>query len=270
MPLPSIRLGNLEVSRMVLGTNPVAGFSHAGPDRTEAMLDYFTVDHIKRLLKSCEKNGVTAGVFRVDNFTIRVLREHWKDGGKMKWIAQTVPEEDGIFAIEKAKRFGASAVYVHGGTVDKLFSEGKHAEVKKWVDHIKKLGLPAGAASHNPQHILYMENNGFAPDFYMVCLYNIAGYMGKLGVNEDEKFIHSDREKALAVIRQIPRPCIAYKILACKRYGIEQGFRETLEGIKPIDGVNVGMFPPDTKDVVAENASYMIKYGSLSEKNRHR
>jgi len=59
------------------------------------------------------------------------------------------------------------------------------------------------------------------------------------------------------VMRQTPKPCFAFKILAAGRIpdrGIEQAFRTAFESIKPIDGIYVGMFPR-FRDEVRENAA---------------
>lgn len=259
---PTIRIKGLTVSRLVLGGNPITGFSHGGPDRTEAMLDYFTTANVKKLLRRCEECGVNTAFLRADNHIIRLLREYWNEGGTIQWFAQTVPGTDPIVSIDKAKRFGASAVYLHGGTIDGQFERGEHDDVRRQLEHVKELGLPAGCASHVPANVLEIERRGWEPDFCMVCLYNISGYKGRLGVEQDEKFRHEDRAAALEAIGRIERPCFAYKILAAGRRDPREAFREVLSRIKPTDGITVGMFPPDAKsgDIVAENVAYLCEF----------
>ena len=262
MSLPTTDIKGLKVSRLVVGGNPVSGFSHAGPDRTKAMLDYFTCENTKKLLRDCEAAGINTCFFRADHHVMRVLREYWNEGGTIQWFAQTAPEEDPYRNLEKAKRFGASAVYLHGGTIDTHFEKGEHDEVLKQLEHAKSLGMPAGVASPIPPNILEVESRGWEPDFYMVCLYNIPGYKGKLGVDQDEKFNESDRKIALDAIARVSRPCFAYKILAAGRADARASFEEVLAAIKPTDGVNVGMFPPDSKtgDIAAENAALFNEF----------
>ncbi|HHN46487.1 MAG TPA: hypothetical protein ENN09_03500 [Planctomycetes bacterium] len=264
LTVPGIRIGELAISRLVVGGNPVSGFSHGNPARTTAMLDYFSAANVKKLLKRCEECGIDTAFMRADNHVIRLMHEYWNEGGKIQWVAQTATEENPISNIEKAARFGAKAVYLHGGTIDTYFEEGRHDEVRKQLEKIRELGLPAGCASHIPENILEVEKRGWAPDFYMVCLYNIPGYKGKLGVDQDEKFRHDDRAKALDVMAQVPRPCIAYKILAAGRLEPRAAFKETFSRIKAADGVNVGMFPPDAAsgDIVAENVGYVNEFAA--------
>lgn len=259
MSLPTFEIKGLKLSRLLLGGNPISGFSHHSPEKTEAMLDYFTVENVKRLLRRCEECGITGATLRVDNHIIRLLREYWNEGGAIRWIAQSAPEEEQNANLAKAARFGASAIYIQGGEVDRLFEQGKHEQVRHLLRHIKQLGLPAGCASHVPANLLEIERRGWEPDFYMVCLHNLTGYRGKLGAEKEEPFNLRDRQIALDAIARLPRPCIAYKILGAGRYEPKRAFEEVLARIKPTDGITVGMFPPDSKDgdVVAENAAYV-------------
>src|SRR6266705_601647 len=112
----STQLGSLRISRLLVGGNPLSGFSHSSAARSQAMIDYFSVDNTKRLWSVCEQHGITACIARADNFVMRALHEHWRDGGRIRWIAQTAPEHsDPIKNITQAKRWGASAIFIHGG-----------------------------------------------------------------------------------------------------------------------------------------------------------
>jgi len=67
-------------------------------------------------------------------------------------------------------------------------------------------------------------------------------------------------------IRQTPRTCLAFKILAAGRLcdrpeTVEAAFRFTFESIKPQDAVVVGIYPEYT-DQVAEDVALTLRYGS--------
>jgi len=262
MPLPMTRLKDLQVSRLVVGGNPISGFSHGTPARDKAMFDYFTAENCKRLLRRCEECGVNTAFLRADNHVIRLLHEYWNEGGRIQWVAQTVPGEDPVGNIKKAHRFGAKGIYLHGGTMEAYFAKGEKEAVRTQLETIKELGLPAGCASHYPPFLLEIESLGWNPDFYLVCMYHLEGYKGQLGVEQNEKFRPEDRRPALEAIGQLPRPCFAYKILAAGRLNPREAFREVFSAIKPTDGVNAGMFPPDAKsgDIVAENCGYLKEF----------
>jgi hypothetical protein len=66
------------------------------------------------------------------------------------------------------------------------------------------------------------------------------------------------------VVRQVARPCLAFKILAGGRLGdrpegTEAAFEYAFANIKPTDGVIVGMFPR-FRDEPAENAALARRF----------
>jgi hypothetical protein len=252
--LPRVRLGSLEVARLIAGSNPVNGFSHASAERSRQMVEYFTVERVKWHLRDCEAHGIDALIARADSFTLRVLAEYWREGGRLRWIAQTTPEfRDPLRNIRQAEQAGASAVFVHGGEVDRLFGCGQPQEILRQVECIRSLGLPAGAAAHVPAHHRQMQRLGFPLDFHMVCLYNLTGYRGSRNQEPVEHFDHSDRAEALETLRALERPCIAYKILGAGRLTLEQALADVGPALRPTDALLIGMFPPDRSDIVGEN-----------------
>src|SRR5690349_2305438 len=60
--LPAIRLGSMEVSRILLGSNPFFGFSHTSAELDSAMREYFTDQRITALLDEAAGLGITAVV----------------------------------------------------------------------------------------------------------------------------------------------------------------------------------------------------------------
>ena len=60
---------------------------------------------------------------------------------------------------------------------------------------------------------------------------------------------------AIACIRRIRKPCIAYKIMGAGRMDPRMAFEYAFESIKPTDVVNVGMYRGDKDGMVEENAA---------------
>jgi len=252
--IPTMDLGGLEVSKLIVGGNPFSGFSHQSEKKDMEMRRYFTGERIQETLFECERNGITAFVGRADNHIERVLLQYYDRGGTIQWIAQTAMECRSIKDnIKTAKYFGAKACYIHGGFVGELWDQGRQEEIRDTLKFIQDQGLPAGLACHNPERIQMADGAGFGADFYMVCLYNISGNMGRLIESKEEAFKDTDREKALSIIPTLSKPTIAYKVLAAGRRDPEKSFREVFEIIKPSDGILVGMYPHSKTDMVREN-----------------
>jgi hypothetical protein len=87
-----VKLGDVEVTRFILGGNPFSGFSHQSPQRDREMVRYYTVDRIKETLRKAEAAGINTVIGRSDNHIKRLLWEYWDEGGQIQWIAQTASE----------------------------------------------------------------------------------------------------------------------------------------------------------------------------------
>jgi len=117
----------------------------------------------------------------------------------------------------------------------------------------------AGVSSHVPEHIARLEDAGWEQDLYMTCLYNVVRQPEKLktglgDVPVDELFLAHDPERMLDVVRQVRRPCLAFKVFAAGRLcgnqaSMEKAMRFAYQRLKPGDGLIVGMFPIMTDEI---------------------
>jgi hypothetical protein len=252
--LSYIHLGHLEVSRLIAGGNPISGFSHQNAERSQKMREYFTVERIKEHWRMCEAHGINALIARADAFVMRVLAEYWREGGRIRWIAQTAPEYRDPFAnIHQAYHAGASAVFLHGGEIDRLFAQREIEEIRRRIACIRSLGVPVGMAAHEPRNHLEAQALDFPLDFHMVCLYNLTGYQGRREEPIGEEFDFADRAKALDTLQKLNRPCIAYKVMGAGRLKMPMALEDVGQALRPKDGILIGMFPPDRPNIVAEN-----------------
>ncbi len=262
--LPTVKLGEYEITRLIIGGNPFSGNSHVSNELSEEMEDYFTTENVKKTLFRCEECGINTMQLRGDKHIFRIMREYRSEGGKMHWIAQTAPEfqpyENNIRQIIKNKPI---AIYHHGTTTDALFKKGEYEEIKRRLKIIRETGKQVGLGTHMPKVIEYAEENKWDVDFYMACVYNISkidrvssAITGKM--NQEEPFDDEDRVIMYKTIRSTDKPCLAFKILGATRKcqsseTVRQAFAEAFENIKPIDSIVVGMFPK-FKDQVYENS----------------
>ena len=260
-PVPTTRLGSAIVSRLIVGGNCFSGFSHASAAMDKAMRDYYTVAKIKETLAQCERAGVNTFFGRADNHVLRIMNEYWNEGGKIQFFAQTAPERpDTSGVIAQVAEYGAAGCYLHGGETDDLHDANNADRLRKLIDEIKARGMVAGVAGHNPRTHLWAQDQNVPIDFHMLCFYNISGRRGKQTASDEfEKFDDRDRQAALAVRKQLTRPCVAYKVLAAGRNDPEAGFRYAFENLRPADAINVGMYTAEKPAMIQENARLVAK-----------
>ena len=265
--LPTVRIGNADVTRLIVGGNPMSGISHSSSDMDEDMLRHYTMPRLQQLLDDCWKNGINTVQSRGDRHQMRMYLEHRENGGKMQWIAQTASEFRDIHAnIDQIASYKPIAIYHHGTHTDNSWHEGNIDQVRDFLKRIHDHGLPAGIGTHIPQVVEYAEEHGWETDFYMCCFYNLArGYKSAPSVQQssyqEEQYQIADREPMTAVMRQVKKPCLGFKILAATRNtttpeDTRRAFEYAFSHIKPIDAVVVGMFPK-YRDQVTENAGYV-------------
>ncbi len=164
------------------------------------------------------------------------------------------------------------AVVHHGGVTDSLFRQGKAQAVHDFVKQVHDLGLLAGVSSHCPNNIRRIADEGWEVDLFMTCFYYVTRSREEqrqaFGDSiVDEPFFEDDPIRMTAVIREVKKPCLAFKILAAGRLcnnqaQVERAFQFAFQNIKPTDAVIVGMFPV-YEDEIALNAAYTRKHGRL-------
>jgi hypothetical protein len=272
-PLPSVRLGPHAVSRLIVGWNPIDGHSHSTPDMSLTMREWFTVDRTVALLEDCLRNGITTWQYDHTPKSVETLRKLWEKGLALKTIclhAERAGHDAPIkTVIDETKPIG---MVHHGGVTESKFRAGRPQDVRDYVKKVKDQGILAGVSTHCPDTIKRIADEGWENDFFMCSFYYLTRpreemekQLGKVPVGEP--FFESDPKEMTAAIRQVSKPCLAFKLLAAGRLcwnkrSVEDAFKFAFAGIKPSDAVIVGMFPRFS-DQVRQNAAYARKYGAV-------
>ena len=267
-PLPTIALGQYRVTRLVVGSNPINGYSYLGPHVDRHMKDYFTAERTVEFLQSCERAGITTHQFSAPDRTSDVLRTLRDRGSKMHFICLHA-DRAGVKATVEATR--PIAGVQHGGVTDRLFHEGKSGQVHDYVKAVHDCGVLAGVSAHDPDSIRKIADEGWEVDFFMTCFY----FLTRKKVPPQETlqvsypFFAADPAVMTRVVRQVKQPCFGFKILAAGRKcgsqeTVKEAFRFAFQNIKPTDGVIVGMYPRFFDEVRA-NAQYARQFAARGE-----
>ena len=274
--LPTIRLGEHRISRLVAGSNPISGYSYMGPIMDRHMKEYFTDEKIGEFLWRCEGEGINAHQGSSPERMAPILRTLRQRGSKMKFICLHAGGQERMPVDKVVTETKPIAIVHHGGVTDRLFREGKSGEVHDFVKRVKDAGVLAGVSAHNPGCIKRIADEGWKVDLFMTCFYYLTRTKEELKkmpsvatVQIGYSFFASDPLAMTEVARQVDQPCLGFKILAAgrmcdKSYKVEQAFEFAFEHLKPTDGVIVGMYPR-FDDQIRQNAGYTRKFAARKD-----
>jgi hypothetical protein len=263
--LPTIKLGRHEVTRLIIGGNPIYGHSHFNRILSETMTTWHTPERVVELLKRCEAKGINTWQNSYTERTLSDLDRFRAAGGKMNWLCLGKPDwDEHPERIEDAAKRKPIGIAPHGALAERLHREGKLDVLKGLLRRIRDTGALVGLSAHNPAVIELAEEKGWDVDYFMCCLYYLTRPRDELQkllgaeVPLGEIYLPGDPARMFKVIRSTRKPCLAYKILAAGRRvdspaQVRQCFETAFANIKPTDAVIVGMWQ-QFGDQVGENA----------------
>jgi hypothetical protein len=265
--LPTTKIGPHRVTRLVVGSNPMYGYSHATRLADEDMRTWYTDDRIVKVLLDCEKAGINTWQASFNWDMKNHIPKLRAAGGKIQFICLAAswhfdekmgrtPEDvlDGTIKCAKAAmEFKPIGIAFHGGATDILFRAGKIDLVKTYIEKVHEMGTLAGLSTHNPAILDTLREKNFANDFYMTGLHYLTrhreDWIRDIGtVPLGDGFIESDPPKMAAAVRRVHKPCLVYKVLAAgRKCDSEQEKRKAIDwafhNIKPIDAALIGLYP---------------------------
>lgn len=274
--LPTIRLGEHSVTRLVVGSNPISGYSYMGPIMDRHMKEYFTPERIIEFLWACEQAGINTHQFGNPKDMSSVFQKLRERGSKMKFICLHSGGPENLSIEEVVKSTQPIAIVHHGGVTDRLFHQGKSGEVHDFVKGVKDAGVLAGVSAHNPDCIKRIADEGWPVDLFMACFYYLTRTPEELAkmppvvtLPVGYSFYASDPLAMTEVVRQVDQPCLGFKILAAGRMcdreqKVEAVFKFAFEHLKPIDGVIVGMYPR-YQDQIRQNAEFTRRFAAIQK-----
>jgi hypothetical protein len=264
--LPAIRLGTHQVSRLILGGNPIYGHSHFNRLLSRHQTDWHTPERVQELLRRCEQAGITAWQNSYAERTLADLDRYRRGGGRMHWLCLGKPDwDEHPERIANAARRRPIGIAPHGALAERLHRQDRVRVLRDLLRRIRDQGVLVGLSAHNPALIELAEEQRWDVDYYMCCLYYLTRprqeFQRLLGADLPlgEIYLPSDPPRMFRVIRATRKPCLVFKVLAAGRRvssaaEIRQCLTTALDNIKATDALIVGMYQ-QLGDQVGENAA---------------
>jgi len=258
--LPKGKIGDHEISRMVLGGNLIGGWAHSRdliyvPELFKA---YNTEKKIYETLIIAEKAGINA--INIGFPTNALLAKYKRiTGSKIKVISQVGPnmeKNDYYEFINKAIDFGVDIIQIQGNWCDWLVRDKKIDVIQKMMDNIRSQRYTAGLAAHSIESIIACEENGIIPDYYMKTMHHDQYWSAhprefrfpfEVDGKEylDHNRFHNNMfclfpERTIEFVNKAKVPVMGYKVLAAGAIEPKDGFKWAFEN--GADFICVGMF----------------------------
>jgi hypothetical protein len=281
--LPKGKLGKHEISRLILGCNPMGGWSHSRdlPYVGQLSKHWHTETKMKETWAISEQAGIN--LVNVVEFQYKAFNEFKKEtGSKMLNNCQCSigPPNDRLAPVKKAVDDGADLIYIQGENVDGLAKTNAIDVLLKTVDFIRNQGLVAGVGAHSIKSIEASINVGVKPDFYFKTFHHDNYWSVTPPENRKEYPTYpvkriTDRnqwndnmwdqnyKQTIETFRSIEVPMFGFKVLAAGSIPPEDGVRWAFEN--GADFVCLGMYDFQVVDDVNITTNIL---GSLGKRER--
>ncbi len=238
--IPTAKIGDLELSRMILGGNLIGGWAHARDliyvsKLVKAYHHDRKVFETLRLAEHCGINTILC-----NPVLARVINKYWRqEKGQIQFISDIAFQGDALKGIEVSVQAGAHACYLQGGLADPMVMRKQYTEIREILAAIRKHGLPAGIGAHKLETVQGCVEAGIQPDFWVKTLHETNYPTADLAPEYDNIWCRHP-EETIAFMNDLPEPWIAFKILAAGALKPEDAFRYAFKN--GADFICVGMY----------------------------
>ena len=241
--IPKGKIGDMELSRLIMGGNLIGGWAHARDliYASQLVKSYHDDRRVLGTMELAEKCGINAII--TNPSLARVINKYWQEtSGSMKFISDCGYRggiQEGVRMSEEA---GASAMYYHGGYADSAVAAGNFEDIKNVLELIRHYGKPAGIGAHRLETVKACVAQGIKPDFWVKTFHHHNYWSAR--VAPDQKDIESiwcdDPQETMEFMSRLEEPWIAFKVLAAGALRPEEGFPAAFEA--GADFICVGMY----------------------------
>lgn len=244
---PRTEVGGLSLSRMIIGTNWILGYSHTSPAADHLILKRNgTVEAVADMLEAFLKHGVDTmmGPLGGNHLLLDAVKAAEDRTGKgiilidtpilnVDDSAQARAEAEKVIAL--SKKSGASFCFPHHSSAEQLVNKNKMTieRLPDYLAMIRDHGMIPGLSCHMPELVVYSDQNEYDVQTY-IQIYNCASFLMQVEV----EYIHK-------VIWNAKKPVMTIKSMAAGRVSPFVGLNFSWNTLRPCDMVTVGCLTPE-------------------------
>ena len=244
---PRTEVAGVSLSRMIIGTNWMLGWSHRGKAADDRIKEYHnSSEQIVGMLEVFQQYGVDTLMAPISQTplmmdAIRLAQE--KTGKKLILIDTPIINVDDSSqgrkeaeaAIKKSAQTGATFCLLHHSCVEQLVNKNKGIidRLGDYTGMIRNAGMIPGLSAHMPELITYSDANGYDVETY-IQIYNCLGFLMQVEIETISSIIHNAK-----------KPVMTIKPMAAGRVTPYVGLNFVWNTIRDCDMVTCGCHTPD-------------------------
>ena len=245
-PFPRTTVAGVSLSRMIIGTNWILGYSHTTAAADEMIRTRNRApEAISDILEAFLESGVDT--IMVDMHGRRAVLDALKraeDRSGKRIIRVDTPvinvddspaaRREADAAIAESARNGAVFCLPHHSSVEQLVSKNARAipRLPDYLSMIREHGMIPGLSAHMPELVVFSDLNGYDVETY-IQIYNSAGFLMQVEI----EYVHS-------IIWGAHKPVMTIKPMAAGRVSPFVGLTFAFATIRDCDMVTVGCLTP--------------------------
>lgn len=243
-PFPRTQVGGISVSRFIIGSNWMAGYSHRS-DAADQMIKerHCTPQTMYPMFDTFMEHGidtVMAPFGMLPHIYRSVMDTSARWGKEMILVDTPVINVDDSAAgrreaqqtIQECAARGAKICLIHHYSAEQLVDKNKRClhRLDDYTKMIRDAGMVPGLSAHMPELIVYSDENGYDVETY-IQIYNCMGFLMQVEI-----------ESVNAIIRNAKKPVMVIKAMAAGRTTPFVGLNFAWATIRDCDMITVGCF----------------------------
>ena len=267
---PRTTVAGVSLSRMIIGTNWILGWSHRSPAADRQIKNRFPGGkEVYPLLKTFLDEGVDTimGPLQQEKVMQEAVREAQERSGRPMILIDTpiinvddseAGRREARATIHRSRECGATFCLLHHSSAEQLVNKNLHRIVRleDYTDMIRQEGMIPGLSAHMPELITYSDENGYDVQTY-IQIYNCMGFMMQVEI-----------ETVASIINSAKKPVMTIKPMAAGRTTPYVGLNFSWNTIRDCDMVTVGCTHPDeaAEDIEISRAALEHRFPNIEKR----
>jgi len=241
---PRTEAAGVSLSRMLIGTNWMLGWSHQSPAADARIKETFAKpEDFFPMLQAYLSYGIDSIMGPIGNHPLmKAAIDYAEDKTGKKLIKIDTPiinvsdtpeaRKEAEAAIKDCAKAGATFCLIHHSSAEELVDKNKR-EIKRINDYtsmIRDAGMIPGLSAHMPELITFSDDNGYDVETY-IQIFNCMGFLMQIEVETIASIIHNAK-----------KPVMTIKPMAAGRVTPYIGLTFNWHALRKQDMITVGCF----------------------------